>query len=96
GINETLKSKIVPIFTDPYEANYFYITNVGSMFLFQTNKDASNWKLITVNVNLHCQPSSKENKDTTKKGCSDPVSLIGTFVEENKTKVIDWTEPFDK
>ncbi|CAG7825937.1 unnamed protein product, partial [Allacma fusca] len=23
GINETLKSKIVPIFTDPYEANYF-------------------------------------------------------------------------
>ncbi|CAG7720707.1 unnamed protein product [Allacma fusca] len=72
-----------------------YITNVGSMFLFQTNKDASNWKLITVNINLHCQPSSKENKDTTKKGCSDPVSLIGTFVEENKTKVIDWTEPFD-
>ncbi|CAG7733205.1 unnamed protein product, partial [Allacma fusca] len=95
GIDATLKNRINPIFPDPYDANYFYITNVGSTFLFQTNKDASNGKLITVKVNTHCQSSSKENKvDSTKTACS-PVSSISTFVEESKTKVIDWALPFD-
>ncbi|CAG7825102.1 unnamed protein product, partial [Allacma fusca] len=86
----------IPIFPDPNDAIYFYVTNVGSTFLFQTNKDASKGKLITVKVNTHCQPSSKENEvDSTKGGCS-PVSSITTFIEESKTKVIDWALPFDR
>ena len=35
---------------DNFEAEYDFITNDGSKFLFKTNKDAPNYKLITIDM----------------------------------------------
>ncbi|KAL8591735.1 hypothetical protein ACOMHN_032277 [Nucella lapillus] len=36
---------------DNFDAEYTYITNTGSVFVFKTNKDAPRYKLITIDLN---------------------------------------------
>uniref|UniRef100_A0A1B6DCC9 Prolyl endopeptidase n=1 Tax=Clastoptera arizonana TaxID=38151 RepID=A0A1B6DCC9_9HEMI len=43
------KLKLVPVI-EKYEADYDYITNDGPVFVFRTNKDAPNYRLIKINL----------------------------------------------
>ncbi|ENN74169.1 hypothetical protein YQE_09142, partial [Dendroctonus ponderosae] len=53
-INKPLE--LTPVVTT-FEADYKYITNVGSKFYFRTNKDAMNYRIIIINFN---NPSESE------------------------------------
>jgi prolyl oligopeptidase len=44
------KLDLVPIVEGAFEADYDYITNVGSLAVFQTNRNAKNFKLIQIDL----------------------------------------------
>ncbi|CAG7835182.1 unnamed protein product [Allacma fusca] len=84
GIDETLKSKIVPVFPSATEATYTFISNEGPTFLFQTSKDAPNHKLITVNIDLTPGHNSDGKEEIGR------VTLFSTFLAENPKNVLNW------
>jgi len=45
------KLKLTPIVEDKFDADYDYIGNQGTNVIFQTNKNAKNFKLISVDLN---------------------------------------------
>jgi len=82
GINDKLQSQIVPVFPSATDATYNYITNMGSTFLFLTNKDAPNYRLITVNIEpekVRKERQLLEDQD---------FRLMSTFIPEHPTNVI--------
>ncbi|CAG7659192.1 unnamed protein product, partial [Allacma fusca] len=88
---DNLKSKIVPIFSDATEAAYNYVGNLGSTYLFLTNKDAPNYKLITANINA---TSSKLNQSEGTQWSH--VSLVSTFLEEHPKNVVNFAGIVDE
>lgn len=57
GIKGSLE--VVPV-VEQFEADYDYIANTGSKFVFRTNKDAPNYRLIVIDFDNH----SPENRTT--------------------------------
>lgn len=50
----TEKLKFTPIVTE-FEADYQYVTNVGKKFLFRTNINAQNYKIIVVDIDNYAK-----------------------------------------
>ncbi|XP_060537343.1 prolyl endopeptidase [Cylas formicarius] len=46
----TKKLELTPVVTK-FEADFEYVTNIGSKFLFRTNKDAPNYRIILIDFN---------------------------------------------
>ncbi|CAG7717290.1 unnamed protein product, partial [Allacma fusca] len=87
GIDKTLQSKIVPVFPNATDAAYKYIGNIDSTFLFQTNKDASNFKFMTVTIDFSPRNQSEDLQSQ--------ATLISTFLPEHPKNVINSADIVD-
>nr|CAI5864187.1 unnamed protein product [Callosobruchus analis] len=50
GKKITEKLQLTPVVTE-FKADYHYVHNIGSQFFFRTNKNAKNYKIITIDFN---------------------------------------------
>ncbi|CAG9759660.1 unnamed protein product [Ceutorhynchus assimilis] len=68
----TKKLELTPVVTN-FEADYEYVTNIGSKFLFRTNKDALNYKIVAIDFN---NPVESEWEDLIEENPKDVLDYI--------------------
>lgn len=77
----TKKLELTPVVTN-FEADYEYITNIGSKFLFRTNKDAPNYRIIIIDFN---NPVESEWTNLIEEN---PKDVLDNFLVINNTMLV--------
>ncbi|CAG7728497.1 unnamed protein product [Allacma fusca] len=78
-------NSVVPVIESVHEASYDYITNFNSVFLFVTNKDTNNARVISIDV----------DKVIESYMAGGPYGKIEqtVVIPEDPTKVLEWAYP---
>ncbi|KAL1493097.1 hypothetical protein ABEB36_011224 [Hypothenemus hampei] len=77
----TKKLELTPVVTN-FEADYEYVTNIGSKFFFRTNKNALNYRIAAIDFN---NPKESEWSDLIPE---DPNDVLDSFHVINNTMLV--------